>query len=236
MGKNHTEQSRIHPSSLAFLAELKQNNNRDWFNLRKAEFQQEQALIEAFADALLYELNKHDVIETASGKKSLQRIYRDTRFSANKTPYKTNWSGGFRRATASRRGGYYFHIEPGNSFIGGGFWGPVPEDLKRIREDIAFDDRPLREILNHPTFVNTFGLLRGEQLKTRAKGFDADHKAMDLLRYKQFLLMRRFTDAEVLSDQFLGKVNQTFINMRPFLDYMSDVLSTDSNGLSGVDF
>ena len=153
-----------------------------------------------------------------------------------KHPYKTHWSGSFRRATDLRRGGYYFHIEPGNSFVGGGFWGPNPEDLKRIRTDIAFDDKPLRQIISHPAFISTFGTLQGEQLKTRAKGFDADHKAIDLLRYKQFLLMRRFTDAEVLSDQFIDLVNQTFINMRPFFDYMSEILSTDSNGLVSVNF
>ena len=221
----------IPASGLAFLKALKKNNNRDWFNKNKSRFLEEQELIAGFAEALLTLLNMHDMSETPSGKKSLHRIYRDTRFSANKTPYKTNWSGSFRRATKHRRGGYYFHIEPGNSFIAGGFFGPVPEDIKRIRDDIAFDAAPLRKIIKSKPFVASFGELRGEQLKTTPKGFDAADAAIDLLRYKQFIVKRNFTDEQVLDDHFLQEANQTFKNMRPFFDYMSEVLSADVNGL-----
>lgn len=226
------KQKQIIPAScLDFLRKIKKNNNRDWFNAHKNEFLKEQQFIESFAGALLKELNTKDVIETASGKKSLHRIYRDTRFSNNKTPYKTNWSGSFRRATKFRRGGYYFHIEPGNSFIAGGFWGPSTDDLKRIRDEIAFDATALRRILKSKSFVSTFGSLQGEQLKTTPKGFDAGNDAIDLLRFKQFLLIRNFTDKEVLSEPFLKEAATTFKNMRPFFDYMSGVLTTDSNGI-----
>ena len=221
----------IPKSSLDFLGLIKKNNNRDWFNAHKDQFLKEQLHIENFAHALLMELNGHDVIETPNGKKSLHRIYRDTRFSKEKTPYKINWSGSFRRATKQRRGGYYFHIEAGNSFIAGGFWGPNPEDLKRIRDDFAFDDAPMRKILKSKSFVSTFGTLQGEQIKTTPKGFDADSKAIDLLRYKQFVVIKRFTDKEVMDVSFLKEANQTFKNMRPFFDYMSEVLTTDINGI-----
>lgn len=223
--------ARIDKSGFDFLNALRNNNERDWFNANKPAFETEQQKVEAFADALLAELNKYDVIETPSGKKSLYRIYRDTRFSKDKTPYKTHWSGSFKRATKYRRGGYYFHIEQGNSFLGGGFWGPSKEDLKLIRDNIAFDAGPLREILNSGSFVSTFGELRGEQLKTTPKGFAADDDAIDLLRYKQFLLIRRFTDEEVLNEDFLSGAAETFRNMRPFFDYMTEILTTDSNGL-----
>ncbi|SIN76383.1 DUF2461 domain-containing protein [Chitinophaga niabensis] len=213
-----------------FLKKLKENNNREWFNAHKTEFQAEQQFVETFAEALLGKLSKHDLIETPSGKKSLFRIYRDTRFSNDKTPYKTNWSGAFRRATKQRRGGYYFQLEPGNTFIAGGFWGPSPEDLKKIRDDIAFDPAPLRKILKSRSFISHFGTLEGEQLKTTPKGFDPSHEGIDLLRYKQFLLIKRFTDKEALSDTFLKEADLTFQAMRPFFDYMSDVLSTDPNG------
>jgi len=218
-------------SGFDYLQKLKKNNHRDWFNDNKATYQKELEQVELFAEALLHELNKHDEIETPSGKKSLHRIYRDIRFSSDKTPYKTNWSGNFKRATKYRRGGYYFHLEPGNSYLAGGFWAPNAPDLKRVRDEIAFDAAPLRKILKSKTFANTFGALQGEQLKTAPKGFDADHEAIDLLRYKQFLLIRRFTDKEVLSDGFLNEANTTFRNMRPFFDYMSEVLTTDTNGL-----
>jgi uncharacterized protein (TIGR02453 family) len=230
MAKHTTAQVRIQQSGFDFLNALKQHNNRDWFNAHKAQFQAEQDQVILFADALLAQLAAHDLVETPSGKKSLHRIYRDTRFSADKTPYKTNWSGSFKRATRQRRGGYYFHLEPGNSFIAGGFWGPSPEDLKRIRDDIAFDAAPLRKILNSRLFRSTFGALEGEQLKTAPKGFEADHEAIDLLRYKQFLLIKRFPDQEVLRDDFLKAAGLAFRGMRPFFDYMSEVLTTGING------
>ncbi|MEO6314269.1 MAG: DUF2461 domain-containing protein [Chitinophagaceae bacterium] len=218
-------------SSFAFLRLLKKNNNREWFNRNKNRFLEEQQAVEIFADAVLALLNQHDLIETPSGRKSMQRIYRDTRFSNNKTPYKSNWAGGFTRATKLRRGGYYYHLEPGNSFIAGGFWGPGPADLKRIRDDIAFDAAPLRKVIASKIFTTNFGALQGAQLKTTPKGFDPMDTAIDLLRYKQFLLIRRFTDAAVLSNDFLKEVNSTYKNMRPFLNYMSEVLTTDINGI-----
>lgn len=221
----------IQTSSLAFLSLLEKNNEREWFNAHKAAFQKEQILIEAFAQHLLDLMNAHDVIETPSGKKSVYRIYRDTRFSTDKTPYKTYWSGSFKRAGKQRRGGYYFHIELGNSFVAGGFFGPSPQDLKLIRENIAFDAEPLRELLKDQTFITSFEHLKGEQLKTTPKGFDAEHKDIDLLRYKQFLLIHHFSDEEVLKTDFIANCNQIFKNMRPFLDYMTEVLTTDINGV-----
>jgi uncharacterized protein (TIGR02453 family) len=176
-------------------------------------------------------MNTHDVIETPSGKKSLYRIYRDTRFSTDKTPYKTHWSGSFKRLGKQRRGGYYFHIESGNSFVAGGFFGPSPQDLKLIRENIAFNAEPLREVLKDQTFITSFDRLKGEQLKTTPKGFDAEHKDIDLLRYKQFLLVHHFADEEVLKTDFVANCNQMFKNMRPFFDYMTEVLTTDANGI-----
>lgn len=220
----------ILPSSLNFLKLVKKNNNRDWFSEHKERYLSELSQLEAFATALLTDMNLHDVIETASGRASLHRIYRDTRFSKDKTPYKTNWSGSFSRAGKARRGSYYFHIEPGNSFVAGGFWGPNPPDLKLIRDELAWDATPLRTILASKSFRSTFGNLEGEQLKTAPKGYDPAHPAIDLLRYKQFLLRKRFTDAEVLSADFVHKASAAFKAMRPFLDFMSEVLSTDANG------
>jgi uncharacterized protein (TIGR02453 family) len=232
MAKSNAKQPQLYPSNLDFLITLKKNNDREWFAAHKEAFLKEQDTLETFAEALLQALNTHDVIETPSGKKSLYRIYRDTRFSKDKTPYKGHWSGSFKRAGKYRRGGYYFHIEPGNSFIAGGFWGPAAQDLKLIREHIALDALPLRNILSGKSFISTFQTLKGEQLKTTPKGFEAGHEDIDLLRYKQFLLIKRFADEEVLSDDFLAQASQTFKNMRPFFDYMSEILTTDTNGIA----
>lgn len=217
---------------LQFLKDLEKNNDRDWFNNNKDRYQNNHSTIAQFAENLLHKLNEHDVIETPSGKKSLFRIYRDVRFSPDKTPYNTHWSGGFKRATKFRRGGYYFKIKPGNnSFVGGGFWGPNKEDLLRIREAIAADHDEMRDLVTDKNFVDTFGGLQGEQLKTAPKGFDKEHPGIDLLRYKQFIFGKNFTDKEVLEKDFINKVDETFMVMRPFFDYMSDVLTTDANGV-----
>lgn len=222
----------IPKSSLDFLLQLKENNNKPWFDANKTTYLKELNHIETFADALLQELSKTDVLETVSGKKSVYRIYRDIRFSKDKTPFKTFWGGSYTRATAARRGGYYFHLEKGNSFFAGGFWGPNATDLKRIRSEFGHNSESFRKILNSKSFTNTFGTLQGEQLKTAPKGFDVNHEAIDLLRYKQFLIMKRFTDEEVLSPLFLDQALDTCKKMRPFFDYMSEVLTTDVNGTS----
>ncbi|SEP29278.1 TIGR02453 family protein [Flavobacterium sp. CF108] len=222
----------IPKSSLDFLYQLKQNNNKPWFEENKPKYLIELNHIETFAEALLQELSKTDVLETHSGKRSVYRIYRDIRFSKDKTPFKTFWGGSYTRATSARRGGYYFHIEKGNTFFAGGFWGPNAADLKRIRSEFAHDPESFKKILDSKSFKSTFGVLQGEQLKTAPKGFDKDHEAIDLLRFKQYLIIKRFTDEEVLSPQFLEQALETFKNMRPFFDYMSEVLSTDINGAS----
>lgn len=225
---------KILPSTFEFLKQLKKNNNRDWFAENKARYTSELQAMTAFADALLLEMNKHDTIENESGKKVLFRIYRDTRFSKDKVPYKSHWAGNLRRATKKLRGSYYFHIEAGNSFVGGGFWGPEPHDLKRIRDEFDYDASGMHKILKSKSFKDTFGTLKGEQVQRAPKGFDPKHPEINLLRYKQFLLIRKFSDKEVTNANFLKEVNDTFKKMRPFLNYMSEVLTTDTNGISTI--
>jgi len=225
----------IEKGSVEFLKALSKNNNRDWFGKHKNRYLEAQDNMAAFADALLFEMNKHDKIETLSGKKALFRIYRDVRFSKEKTPYNTHWSGSFKRATKKLRGGYYFNIKPGNSFVAGGFWGPEPKDMKRIREDIDANYKDWKKLLAGKALVKTFGELVGEQLSSAPRGYAKDHPGIDLLRYKQFILKHSFTDKEVMSPGFLRQVNDTFKKMRPFLDHMSEVLTTDANGVSLID-
>ena len=222
--------STLSKSNLEFLKNLQQNNNRDWFTENKSVYEKHHIETINFADAVLNEMRKHDNIETISGKKSLMRIYRDVRFSKDKSPYKTNWGIGFSRATKLLRGGYYVHLAPGESFVGGGFWNPEPADLQRIRKEISLSSKEFRAILNDKTFKNTFGELQGEKLKTVPKGFEKDDEAIDLLQFKQFLISKKFSDKEVLEPDFYKKVNETFKAMRPFFDFMSYALTTNENG------
>jgi uncharacterized protein (TIGR02453 family) len=222
----------ISKANFAFLKELKKNNNRDWFNANKDRYVAAHENTIDFVDGIIALMRKHDDIETTSGKKSLFRIYRDTRFAKDKTPYKTGWMGSLSRRGVSLRGGYYFHIEPGGSYIGGGFYQPEGTDLAHIRAHIAADDKPLRKILKSKAFRETFGELQGEQLKTSPKGYDKDHPAIDLLRHKSMYAMRKFGDKEVLSPDFPKEFDKTMRRLRPFFDYMSEVLTTDLNGES----
>ncbi|RMG85071.1 MAG: DUF2461 domain-containing protein [Bacteroidetes bacterium] len=217
----------ITPELLQFLRELSAHNNRDWFNENKPRYQAHLADFKAFGDALLDKMSHHDQIEALK----IFRIYRDVRFSKNKAPYKTCFSGSLKRATKWLRGGYYFHIEPEGSFAAGGFWNPNPEDLRRIRTEIAADPEPLRQIIADPVFVQTFGTLQGDEVKTAPRGFSKTHPALDLIRKKQFLVTRKFSDEMVTSPDFLTVLSDTFRNMRPFFDYMSEVLTTDENGV-----
>jgi uncharacterized protein (TIGR02453 family) len=224
----------IEKNSIEFLKKLAKNNDREWFAKNKEKYNEAHENIIAFADALLIEMNKHDNIETPSGKKSLYRIYKDVRFSKEKIPYNTHWSGDFRRATKKLRGGYYFKIKPGESFVAGGFWGPDPDDMKRIRQDIDLNYDDWKKLLVNKTLTKTFGKMRGEQVGSAPRGYAKDNRAIDLLRYKQFIFKHEFKDKEVLSPDFMLKVNDTFKKLRPFFDYMSEVLTTDANGVSVI--
>ncbi len=223
--------SSLDKSVFGFLKKLQKNNNREWFNENKSTYIAAHEKAIGFADELLAQMKKHDDIETISGKKSLFRIYRDVRFSKDKSPYKNHFSGQLKRAGKMLRGGYYFHLEPGNVLIACGFFQPNKDDLLRIRQEIAADAQPLRDIIEDSKFKKAFNGLEGEQLKTAPKGFDKEHPDIDLLRYKSFYVMSKFTDEEALNRDFAKKVSDKFQIMRPYLNYFSEVLTTDENGL-----
>lgn len=220
----------IYKDTLGFLKNLSQNNNREWFNQHKDRYSEALNNILAFAESLLAEMNRHDHIETNSAKDSLFRIYRDVRFSKDQSPYHTYWSGSFKRATKQLRGGYYYHIEPGNSFVAGGFFGPNADDMKRIRRDIEANYTDWEKMLAGKELTETFGGMTGEQVISAPRGYAKDHPAIGLLRFKQFLFRRNFTDEDVCSHGFVKQVSDTYKKMRPFFDYMSEVLTTDANG------
>ncbi len=219
-------------SSFKFLNDLALNNNREWFAEHKNEFTNEQKKVKEFYAEVQKNLEEHDEIE----KHKLFRIYRDVRFSKDKTPYKTHFAGSFSRQGAHLRGGYYIRLKPGESFLAGGFWDPNKEDLLRIRKEIEVDASEFREVINAPNFVKHFGnKLEGEELKTAPKGFDKTHPDIDLIRKKGFIAVKNFTDKEVFSPSFLKNINESFIALRPFFDLMSSILTTNLNGESLID-
>ncbi|WP_298263081.1 DUF2461 domain-containing protein [uncultured Lutibacter sp.] len=221
----------ISKSTLEFLSKLKENNNRDWFNEHKPKFQIEQNKVKQFYNSIMEQLKTHDDIEQLK----MYRVYRDVRFSKDKTPYKPHFAGSFSRATKKLRGGYYLRIRLGESFLAGGFWQPNKEDLLRIRKEFEMDSQEIREIMNDKNFRNFFGKLQGDSLKTAPRGFDKSHPDLDLIRMKQFIVVRNFSDEEVLASNFLEEIDQSYKAMRPYFNYMSEILTTDLNGVSIIE-
>lgn len=209
-----------------FLKQLEKNNNREWFTKHKAEFDLVIKDNKVFFTQIYNELQEHDNLKGIH----IFRIYRDVRFSKDPTPYKNNFGVGYSRSKPMLRGGYYIQLEPGNSFVGGGFWGPDAKDLLRIRKEFEISTTEIDKITSDETFKKYFGEIEGDAVKTAPRGFDKNHPAIDLIRKKQYVVMRKFTDKEVLSDSFQKEVLLTLLAMRPFFDYMSEVLTTDLNG------
>ena len=222
---------QISKGVLSFFKDLKKNNNRDWFTENKKRFKALEADVKQFYTAIQENLNKHDDID----KMKLFRIYRDVRFSKDKTPYKTHFGGSFSRTKPRLRGGYYLHIAPGDSFLATGFWEPNPADLMRIRKEFELDAAAFRKIMSTKKFKDTWGELVGDEVKTAPKGFNKEHPDIDLIRKKQFIFTKKYSDKEVTSPDFLKEIDTSFKAVRPYFDYMSEVLTTDLNGVSLID-
>ncbi|MBQ0768642.1 MAG: DUF2461 domain-containing protein [Bizionia sp.] len=214
-----------------FLDTLEKNNNREWFADNKQEFRIIETEIKIVFNTILEALNTHDNVD----KVKIFRIYRDVRFSKNKLPYKTHFGGSFHRVKPELRGGYYLQIQPNNkSFMAAGFWAPEPADLLRIRKEFETDASEMREILENTNLKNTWGSLTGDEVKTAPKGFSREHDNIDLIRKKQFIFVKNFTDLEVLDPNFTNVVSDSFKAIRPYFNYMSNVLTTDLNGVSTI--
>lgn len=222
--------AQISPDSFEFLRALDANNNREWFALNKEKYLAAHTNMVEFVDQLIALMKKHDEIENESGKKSVYRIYNDVRFSKDKSPYNARFASSLKRATKFKRGGYYLNLKPGNCYLACGFFGPNPADLLRIRKDIDLNHEDWYRIFNLKPIKNNFGELRGDALATVPRGFDKNHVALHLLRHKQFILRHDFTDQEILDPNFVNHVNEIFKSVRPFFDYMSEILTTDLNG------
>ena len=220
----------IQSSTLQFLKKLEVNNNREWFLANKHLYDRAQENMLEFTEAVLSALNKHDEIATESPKRALHRIYTDTRFHKNRPPYNPRFAGGFARVKPYLRGGYTFSIRPGRSRVACGFFNPNPDDLKRIRMDIASEHATWKKLLKGKKLQSTYGTITGSTVATAPKGFPKDHAAIELLRLKQFIFRRTFSDKEVVSAEFAAMINESYKNIRPFFDHMSEVLTTNLNG------
>ena len=193
-------------NTLDFLKKLSRNNNREWFEKNKSRYLEIKDEFEIFVTDVLHEMIPFD--ESLAGlnpKKLTFRIYRDVRFSKDKTPYKTNVSAGISPAGKGMGvPGYYFQIQPGNnSMIAAGMYQPSPENLVKIRQEIDYNGDQLVQTLKGKKFKKVFGELWNEdKLKTMPKGYPADNPHSELLKLKSFMVLRSFTDIEVIGKRF----------------------------------
>lgn len=212
---------------LDFLDEIKRNNDRVWFDTNRGFYEEVHEGVKSFFESIFHTIEKSDSLE----RFHMHRIYRDLRFAKDKTPYKTYFRLYMGRTKPLLRGGYYLNIETGdNSRVSGGFWKPESKDLQRIRQAFASDEKSIGEILNSESIKKYFGEIQGEKLKSYPRGFNKTDANQELLLMKQFILTRRFTDKEVLNPHFFQDVIDSFLALRPFFDYMSEILTTDENG------
>ena len=218
----------IPKNTISFLKELKLNNNREWFNENKDRFNNIQSQVKIFVQEVNDSLNVSDNIE----KIKIFRIYRDLRFSKDKTPYKKNIGMAFHRAKPELRGGYYLEISADESFIAVGFWNPNKEDLLRIRKEIEIDGQEFKRIVNQKKIKEIWGDLKGDEVKTSPKGFTSDHEYIDLIKKKQFIFIKKLKEEEILDKSFQKQLVSYFVSIRPFFDYMSEILTTNLDGES----
>jgi uncharacterized protein (TIGR02453 family) len=227
------------PAAIQFLADLAQNNSRDWFQPRKADFERLlKRPMEQLCDAVEEEFRARDIPLHADPARSPFRIYRDTRFSKDKTPYKTaaaasfSWAGDGADAAGGRShtdsvhaSGGYFHLQPGEIYAGGGVWHPDKPWLDGFRRRIVDDLDGFREIVEAPSFVEAFGSVGddGESLKRVPPGYPSDHPAADLLRKKNVTFGRRLSDEEALGPQLPVVLADTFAAGTPLLRYLASI-------------
>ena len=214
--------------SVSFFKKLKKNNNRDWFAENKPKFKELELEIKAFGEELKDRLNEFDNID----RFKLFRIYRDIRFSKDKTPFKTHFWLYWNRVKPQLRGGYYLHVSPSNNFLACGFWDPNSKDLHRIRKEFLHDTKEFRDIISSKEIYSVWGSLEGSELKTAPRNFDKNHPGIDLIRKKQFVFKISYADVEVFDKKFINKIEKAIKTIRPFLNYMTEVLTTDENGES----
>jgi uncharacterized protein (TIGR02453 family) len=219
----------IKPQTIEFLKDLVDNNNREWFQTNKAAYDTARENVIAFTAELIKLLHKIDpgINSELDPKKAVMRIYRDIRFSKNKTPYKNNF-GISVPTSGSKLGGveYYMHITPGGSFIAGGYWMPEADHLKKIRQEIDYNGHELKTIVDDPEFIRLFGKYREqESLKTVPKGYEADNAHIDLLKLKSFIALHQVTDKELFKKDIAEQLAQICTMINPMNTFLKNALA-----------
>lgn len=216
----------IQEATLQFLRDLKANNNKAWFEDHRPQYETARTEFENFVAEILKRLSTLDpAFAEQWAKNCIYRIYRDVRFSKNKTPYKNHFSAYFARGGRKWDGaGYYFQLEPGNIFVGGGMWMPPPTILKNIRQEIDYNFKEFQSLLQDKKFAKTFGDLEGEKLQRPPQGYDATNPAIEFLKQKSFIAHSNVSDAIIRSAKAHDKLLEGFTTLSPLVAFLNRTL------------
>jgi len=212
---------------LAFLKELQQNNNREWFQDNKKHYQLAKDEFENFISELLPKMAEIDKdLKGLEPKQCIFRIYRDVRFSKDKSPYKTNMGAAMTRGgRKSHFATYYVHVEPGNSFAGGGIWHPEATALKAMRNEVYYNADEFKKIMEAPAFKKYFNEMMGDKLKRPPQGFPADFPDVDLLKFKDYVVGNNMPDTIVAKEAFDDHLLDIYRALFPFNSFIYRALA-----------
>jgi len=218
----------LQTSTLKFLKDLKKNNSKPWFDANRKRYEEAKADFANFIQQVIDTHGKKDkTIAGIKAKDCLFRINRDIRFSKDKSPYKTNFGASINKGgkKAFSTAGYYFHLEPGQCFVGGGIYQPMPEELKKVRQEIDYNFKDFKKIIGSKKFKSFYGDLdkSPEFLLSRVpKGYEPGNPAADYLRLKSFIAFVQLSDADLISNKLLKKTTEAFTVLQPLLDFINE--------------
>lgn len=211
---------------LAFLAQLKKHNTKDWFDAHREDYSLIRKELIDYSAFVIQGIGKFDKeIQTLEPSKCIFRINRDVRFSTNKDPYKTNMGAYFNKnGKKAFTAGYYLHIEPGASFLAGGMYAPPSEVLAKVRQEIDYNFKDFHKIVNSSAFKDAFGKLEGEKLSRPPKGYALDNEACEYLKYKSFLMVKKLNDSDLIESKFDKNILHYFKRMHPMIKFLNNAL------------
>lgn len=213
-------------STLKFLKDLRQNNNKPWFDENKPQYQQAKDDFETMVQQLIDGMAKVDpTIQGLQVKDCVFRIYKDVRFSKDKTPYKNNMGAYFSKGgKKSSNAGYYFQLEPGASFVAGGLWMPEAPALKKVRQEIDYNFTEFQGIVGQKEFIKTLGKVNGETLKSAPQGYTEDNPAIAYLKLKSLIVNHNITDDATTQPTLVRDILRSFALMQPFVNFLNRAL------------
>ena len=219
----------LQAATIKFLKDLKKNNNKPWFDANRKQYETAKEDFEGFVQKIIDKHTKKDAsLKELKAKNCLFRINRDVRFSKDKSPYKTNFgahiNGGGKKSILA---GYYFHLEPGESFVGGGLWMPMPPELKKIRQEIDYNFKEFKKIIDSKKFKSVYGdLSRSSEysLVNVPQGFEKDNPAAEDLKLKSYVGMKKIKEADLTSKELEKQVAEAFEALQPLVEFINRAL------------